>query len=99
SNPNAVVNLVRGMIAATQFGAKETAKAAEMLKAASNLDAKDATSYARLWDEIYIASMTPETVATFKSMADIFRASKTIEGAVPDSLYVTEPFRRAKETP
>ena len=36
---------------------------------------------------------------TFKSMADIFRASKTIEGDVPDSLYATEPYGRAKQQP
>jgi NitT/TauT family transport system substrate-binding protein len=87
------------MIAATDFGARETAKAAEMLKQASNLDAKDATSYAKLWSDIYIAAMEPETVATFKAMAEIFRASKTIEGDVPDALYVTEPYRRAKQQP
>ena len=49
-------------------GPRETAKAAEMLKQASNLDAKDATSYAKLWSDIYIAAMEPETVATFKAM-------------------------------
>jgi hypothetical protein len=43
--------------------------------------------------------MEPETVATFKAMAGIFRASKTIEGEVPDSLYVTGPYQRAKQQP
>jgi NitT/TauT family transport system substrate-binding protein len=99
TNPNGVVNLVRAMIAATEFGSKETVKAAEMLKTASNLDAKDATSYAKLWNEIYIATMEPATVATFKSMAEIFRAGKLIEGEVPDGLYVTGPYQAAKQAP
>ena len=45
-----------------------------MLRQASNLDAKDATSYAKLWNDIYTASMAPAEVATFKTMAEIFRA-------------------------
>jgi NitT/TauT family transport system substrate-binding protein len=99
SNPEGVVKFVRAMIAASEFGQRETAKAAEMLRQASNLDAKDATSYAQLWNDIYIATMEPETVATFKAMADIFVAGKTIEGTVPDSLYVTGPYQRAKQQP
>jgi ABC-type nitrate/sulfonate/bicarbonate transport system substrate-binding protein len=99
ANPEAVVKFVRAMIAASDFGRTNTAKAAEMLGQASNLDAKDASSYARLWSDIYIASMEPETVASFKAMAEIFRASNTIEGAVPDSLYATGPYQRAKQQP
>jgi len=94
--PQAVTKFVRAMIAATRFGREQPEKAAEFLRGASSLDAKDATSYAKLWDDIYIASMGPEDVATFKTMAEIFRASGTIEGAVPDSLFVTAPFEAAK---
>jgi NitT/TauT family transport system substrate-binding protein len=95
-HPEAVVKFVRAMIEATRFGRTETQKASEMLRNAANLDARDATSYARLWSEIYIASMEPDDVATFKAMADIFRAGKTLEGNVPDSVYVTAPYERAK---
>src|SRR5262249_17431118 len=95
----ATVKFVRAMLAATRFGREQTDQAADMLRRASNLDAKDATSYARLWDQIYIASMEPADVATFKAMAEIFRASGTIEGAVPDSLFVTGPYESAKRAP
>jgi NitT/TauT family transport system substrate-binding protein len=95
-HPDAVVKFVRAMMEATRFGRSETEKASAMLRSAANLDAKDATSYARLWNEIYIASMEPDDVATFKAMADIFRAGKTLEGNVPDSLYATAPYERAK---
>jgi len=95
-HPDATVKVVRALIAATRFGGQQTDKAAEMLRQASNLDAKDATSYARLWNDIYIASMEPADVATFKTMAEIFRASGTIEGSVPDSLFVTAPYEQAK---
>jgi NitT/TauT family transport system substrate-binding protein len=98
-HPDATVKLVRALIAATRFGRTETDKTAEMLRKASNLDAKDATSYARLWDQIYIASMEPADVATFKTMAEIFRAGGTIEGRVPDSLFATGPYEKAKQSP
>jgi NitT/TauT family transport system substrate-binding protein len=95
-HPEATVKLVRALIAATRFGREQTDKAAEMLRQASNLDAKDATSYARLWNDIYIASMEPSDVATFKTMAEIFRVSGTIEGRVPDGVFVTGPYEKAK---
>jgi ABC-type nitrate/sulfonate/bicarbonate transport system substrate-binding protein len=95
-HPEATVKLVRALIGATRFGREQTDKAAEMLRQASNLDAKDATSYARLWNDIYIASMEPSDVATFKTMAEIFRVSGTIEGRVPDSVFVTGPYEKAK---
>jgi len=98
-HPEAAVKLVRAVIAATRFGREQTDKAAEMLRQASNLDAKDATSYARLWSNIYIASMEPADVATFKTMADIFRAGGTVEGRVPDGLFATGPYEKAKHTP
>jgi NitT/TauT family transport system substrate-binding protein len=98
-HPEATVKLVRAVIAATRFGREQTDKAADMLRQASNLDAKDATSYARLWSQIYIASMEPADVATFKTMAEIFRASGTIEGRVPDSLFATGPYEQAKRSP
>jgi ABC-type nitrate/sulfonate/bicarbonate transport system substrate-binding protein len=98
-HPDATVKFVRAMIDATGFGSAQTDKAAEMLRQASNLDAKDATSYARLWNDIYTASMKPADVATFKTMAEIFRAGGTIEGNVPDSLFATGPYEQAKRAP
>src|SRR5262245_47938513 len=98
-HPDAVVKFVRGMIAATKFGRDQPAKAAEMLSRAANLDAKDATSYARLWSEIYVATMEPADIATLKTMAQIFKAIGTIEGNVPDSVFVAAPFEQAKRQP
>jgi len=96
SSPAGVVKYVRALIEATRFGAEHRDGAAEILRSAANLDAKDATSYARLWNDIYIASLEPAVVSTFKTMADIFRAAGTIEGQVPDSLFVTAPYEEAK---
>jgi ABC-type nitrate/sulfonate/bicarbonate transport system substrate-binding protein len=98
-HPDGVVKFVRAMIAATRFGREQPEKAAEMLGKTANLDAKDATSYAKLWNEIYTATMEPADVATFKTMAQIFKAGGTIEGDVPDRLYATAPYEQAKRAP
>jgi ABC-type nitrate/sulfonate/bicarbonate transport system substrate-binding protein len=97
--PAGVVKFIRAMIEATAFGRRDPDKTAEILRRASNLDARDATSYAKLWDQIYTATMEPEDVANFKTMAEIFRASGTLEGSVPDSIYVTAPYEEAKHKP
>jgi hypothetical protein len=53
----------------------------------------------RLWNEIYIATMEPQDVATYKAMAQIFKTSKTIEGDVPEGLFVTKYYEQAKRAP
>jgi ABC-type nitrate/sulfonate/bicarbonate transport system substrate-binding protein len=93
------VKFVRAIMAATKFGREQSDKATEMLSKAANLDAKDATSYAKLWNEIYTATMESDTVMTFKTMAQLFKAGGTIEGDVPDSLYATGPYEQAKRQP
>jgi sulfonate transport system substrate-binding protein len=98
-HPEAVVKFVRALIAATAFGREHPDKAADMLAKTANLDAKDATSYARLWNEIYTATMEPQDVATFKTMAQIFKAGGAIEGDVPEKLFNTVPYEQAKRQP
>jgi predicted SAM-dependent methyltransferase len=41
--------------------------------------------------------MEPADVATYKAMAEIFRANGTIKGAVPDSLFNTAIYQKAKQ--
>ncbi len=96
-HPDAVVKYVRAIMNATAFGAANTAKASEMLSHAANLDAKDATAYATLWKEIYMASMEPADIATFKTMAQIFKTAGTLQGDVPDTLYAPGPYQQAKK--
>ena len=98
-SPEGLVKFIRGMIAASEFGRRETEKTADILRKAANLDARDATAYAKVWNDIYIASMEPSDVATFKIMAQIFKGSGTLQGDVPDSAYVTAPYEQAKRRP
>jgi ABC-type nitrate/sulfonate/bicarbonate transport system substrate-binding protein len=99
AQPQNVVKFIKAMIAATKFGRAETEKASEILRQAANLDARDATAYVKLWDQIYQATFEPQDVATLKTMAGIFRANKLIEGEVPASLFATGPYEQAKQQP
>jgi NitT/TauT family transport system substrate-binding protein len=99
AHPDSLVKFIKAMIEAVKFGHAETDKAADILRQTANLDAKDATAYARLWDGIYMATLEPQDVATLKAMAEIFRASNLIDGAVPDSLFATGPYEQAKRLP
>jgi NitT/TauT family transport system substrate-binding protein len=96
-HPDAATKFVRAMIEATKFGSEHNAEAAEMLKKASNLDAKNATSYAQLWNQIYMATLEPADVTALKTMAEIFRTSGTIKGTVPASLFNTAFYEKAKQ--
>ena len=98
-HPEAAVNTLRAILDATQFGAKEPAKAAAILSRSANLDVRDAKSYVDLWSQIYMARLEPEDVATLKTMAEIFRKSGTVEGVVPASLFNPSFYERAKLRP
>jgi ABC-type nitrate/sulfonate/bicarbonate transport system substrate-binding protein len=96
SHPEGVVKFIKGMIAAVKFGHADTARASDILRQTANLDARDATAYAKLWDQIYMASLEPRDVATLTTMAEIFRSNKLIEGQVPATLFVSTPYEQAK---
>jgi NitT/TauT family transport system substrate-binding protein len=95
-NPEAVVKFVIGMREATDWGAKNQARVAEILQKSANLKADDAAAYASLWSATYVTSMEPADVAMMKRMAEIFRDAGSIKGNVPDSAFATDPYVKAK---
>ena len=95
-NPEAVVKFVLGMKEATDWGAKNTGRVAEILQKAANLKPDDAAAYAKQWPAIYITSMEPADVAMMKRMAEIFKGAGSLKKDVPDSAFATEPYARAK---
>jgi ABC-type nitrate/sulfonate/bicarbonate transport system substrate-binding protein len=95
-NPEAVVKFVLGMKEATDWGAKNTARVAEILQKAANMKPDDAKAYASLWSATYVTSMEPADVAMMKKMAEIFRNAGSIKGNVPDTAFATEPYTKAK---
>ena len=95
-NPEAVVKFVIGMKEATDWGANNNERVAEILQKAANMKPDDAKAYASLWSATYVTSMEPADVAMMKKMAEIFRNAGSIKGNVPDSAFATEPYARAK---
>jgi len=95
-NPEAVVKFVIGMKEATDWGAKNGERVAEILQKAANMKPDDAKAYASLWSATYVTSMEPADVAMMKKMAEIFRNAGSIKGNVPDSAFATEPYAKAK---
>ena len=95
-NPEAVVKFVIGMKEATDWGAKNNERVAEILQKAANMKPDDAKAYASLWSATYVTSMEPADVAMMKKMAEIFRNAGSIKGNVPDSAFATEPYAKAK---
>ncbi len=95
-NPDAIVKFIIGMKEATDWGAKNQARVAEILTKAANMKPDDATAYASLWGATYVTSMEPADVAMMKRMAEIFRNAGSIKGNVPDSAFATEPYAKAK---
>ena len=95
-NPEAVVKFVLGMKEATDWGAKNPVRVAEILEKAANMKPDNAKAYASLWSATYVTSMEPADVAMMKKMAEIFRNAGSIKGNVPDSAFATEPYAKAK---
>lgn len=95
-NPEAMVRFVIGMKEATDWGAKNPARVAEILQKAANLKEDDAKAYASLWSATYVTSMEPADIAMMKRMAEIFKGAGTIKKDVPDSAFVAEPYLKAK---
>jgi sulfonate transport system substrate-binding protein len=95
-NPEALVKFVVGMKEATDWGARNTPRVAEILQKAANLPADDAQAYAKMWSATYITSFEPSDVAMLKKMAEIFKQAGTLKSDVPDSAFTAEPYTKAK---
>lgn len=95
-NPEAMVKFVVGMKEATDWGARNTARVAEILQKAANLPADDAQAYAKQWNATYITSFEPGDVTMLKKMAEIFKQAGTVKKDVPDSAFAADPYLKAK---
>ena len=95
-NPEAVIKFVVGMKEATDWGARNTPRVAEILQKAANLPADDAQAYAKQWTATYITSFEPADVAMLKKMAEIFKQAGTVKKDVPDSAFAADPYVKAK---
>jgi NitT/TauT family transport system substrate-binding protein len=95
-NPEAAAKFVAGMIKATEWGAKNTDKVAEILQKRANLKPDQAKAVAGEWSRIYVASMEPRDLTMMRAMVDVFRKSGSVKKDVPDGAFDPEPFKKAK---
>jgi sulfonate transport system substrate-binding protein len=93
--PKEVVAFIKATLAAIKYGAENTNAVAEILEKTANLPAPDALAYAKLWNTIYIASMTSADIDALKRENQIFVSSAAAEGLAPDSIYDPKPFEAA----
>jgi NitT/TauT family transport system substrate-binding protein len=95
-NPEAVVKFVVAMKEATDWGARNTARVAEILQKAANLPADDAQAYSKMWGATYVTTFEPADITMLKKMAEIFKQAGTLKNNVPDSAFSPEPYIKAK---
>jgi NitT/TauT family transport system substrate-binding protein len=94
--PEATAKFVAGMIKATEWGAKNVDKVAEILQKRASLKPAQAKAYAGEWTRIYMASMEPRDLSMMRAMVDVFRKSGSVKKDVPDSAFDPEPYKKAK---
>ncbi len=93
--PKDVAAFIKGTLAAIKYGAENTRAVADILEQTANLPAADALAYAKLWNTIYIASMTKSDIEALKRENQIFVSSAAAEGLAPDAIYDPKPFEAA----
>ena len=96
-NPEAVAKFIAATRKAVEWGSKNKAQVAEILRKAANMEANDARAYANQWDSAYFASFEPQDIATLKRMNQIFKAAGTAKLDVPDSAFLAEPYIKSKQ--
>lgn len=95
-SPEAIVKFILGLKKASDYGARNTARVAQILKDSANLAADDATAYAGLWEQIYIASLSAGDLATLKRQEAIYKAGGTLTKDVPPGAYDTRFYEQAR---
>ena len=96
-NPDAVARFIAATRKAVEWGSKNKAQVADILKKAANMNAVDALAYANQWDSAYFASFEAQDIATLKRMNQIFKAAGTAQKEVPDNAFLTDPYVKSKQ--
>ena len=91
-HPEKLAAFIRASQAALQFGIENPDEVAKILEDAANMPPDAAATYASHWETIYRADLSPETVNTLHTMAEMFRRTGVLERDVPEQLYLTDPF-------
>ena len=96
-NPEVVARFIAATRKAVEWGSRNKAQVADILRKVASMDATDARAYAEQWDSAYFASFEPADIAALKRMNQIFKAAGTAKQDVPDTAFLTEPYQRSKQ--
>ena len=97
SKPDAVVKHIVANIKATQWGAKNPAKVADILKRRLQMSEPDALAFAETWSDSYIASFDEADLTSLLRMAEIFKAADNFPGTVTRDVFMPQFYVKAKE--
>lgn len=91
-----VAKYLAAHIKATQWGAKNPDKVAEILERNLQMKAPDARALAATWSRTYIASLGEADITSLLRMAKIFGASGNLPGTVTRDVFMVEPYQKAQ---
>jgi NitT/TauT family transport system substrate-binding protein len=97
SKPDAVVKHIVANIKATQWGAKNPSKVADILKRRLQMTDADAQAFAETWSNSYIASFDEADLTSLLRMAEIFKAADNFPGTVSRDVFMPQFYAKAKE--
>jgi len=95
-HPDAVAKVIAGMRKALEYGSQHTDEVAQLLEKTANMPPADARAYAGFWDDIYRVTMEPVDIQTLNRMFEIFKASGSVQGTLPDDAIDTAPYEASK---
>ncbi|WP_416414491.1 ABC transporter substrate-binding protein [Pantoea sp. App145] len=94
-HPEVVAKVIGALRDTLAWGASHPQDVSKLLQQKANLPARDANIYASRWNSMNQLTFEPTDIATLKRQHDVFVASGTVQGNVPDSLYDDAAYKLA----
>lgn len=95
-HPDTVARVIAALRDTLAWGKSHPQEVVALLQKNANLPKHDAEVYYSRWDSINRVTFEPADIDTLKHQHQVFVASGTVKGDVPDSLYNDTAYRAAK---
>jgi len=95
-HPQTVARVIAALRDTLAWGKTHPQEVVELLQKNANLPKHDAEVYFSRWDSMNRLTFEPEDIDTLKRQHQVFVASGTVKGDVPDNLYNDSAYRAAK---
>ena len=95
-HPQTVARVIAALRDTLAWGKTHPQEVVELLQKNANLPKHDAEVYFSRWDSMNRLTFEPEDIDTLKHQHQVFVASGTVKGDVPDNLYNDSAYRAAK---